>query len=338
MTRAGTIPPSDIARIQVYAKKRRNTKAGLKQVLKETGGDIVMNGPVFLKGYKPCCHLKADGKVLCQPAYSVWGISWNGPEDFGMKVLPNSDANHVECVQMIESGRSIMKPSHNPDMVGKRPRTVVGTKEGRLAYYASNSGLTHEALLDVLLTAGWDSAVLMDGGGSTCIYFKDGSGFAGDGRYIPFWLVIHLKHDDAKEPQGGKPMVEVNAYSKKKDGNKKLSEHFKVKEFACKDGSDPIFVSAELVEVMEKIRVHFGKPVIVTSGYRTPVYNSRKEVGGVAYSQHVYGTAADIKITGVTPKEIADYAEKLLPKSGGIGLYKTFVHIDVRKTKSRWNG
>ena len=131
-------------------------------------------------------------------------------------------------------------------------------------------------------------------------------------------------------------MITVNAYSKKKDGNKKLSTNFKVKEFACTDGSDPIFVAPELVTVLQKIRNHFGKAVTITSAYRTPTKN--KAVGGATYSQHQYGTAADIKVKGVTPKKVAQYAEKILPNKGGIGVYSTFTHIDVRKTRSRWNG
>lgn len=127
----------------------------------------------------------------------------------------------------------------------------------------------------------------------------------------------------------------IKAYSLKKDGNKKLSTNFKVKEFACKDGSDPIFIDTELVTVLQKIRTHFGKPVTITSAYRTPPHNSRE--GGTTYSQHLYGKAADIKISGVTPKKVADYAETLL-ESGGIGIYNTFTHIDVRSVKSRWQG
>ena len=128
----------------------------------------------------------------------------------------------------------------------------------------------------------------------------------------------------------------VKVYSKAKDGSKALSKNFKVKEFACSDGTDTVFVSADLVTVLQKIRDHFGKAVVINSGYRTEAKN--KAVGGAAYSQHKYGTAADIHITGVTPKQIAAYAETLLPGTGGIGIYGSFCHVDVRKTKSRWNG
>lgn len=128
----------------------------------------------------------------------------------------------------------------------------------------------------------------------------------------------------------------IKAYSKAKDGNKKVSTNFKVKEFACTDGSDPIFIDSDLVSVLQKVRTHFGNAVTITSAYRTPGKN--KAVGGQVYSQHLYGRAADIKVNGVTPKTVAEYVEKLMPKSGGIGIYKTFVHVDVRSTKARWNG
>ena len=128
----------------------------------------------------------------------------------------------------------------------------------------------------------------------------------------------------------------IKAYSKAKDGNKKLSTNFKVKEFACTDGSDPIFIDSDLVNVLQKIRSHFGKSVTITSAYRTPSKN--KSCGGTTYSQHLYGRAADIKVKGITPKKVSAYAETLLKNKGGIGTYSTFTHIDVRTTKARWKG
>lgn len=128
--------------------------------------------------------------------------------------------------------------------------------------------------------------------------------------------------------------INVKAYSKSKDGTKYVSKNFRVKEFACQDGSDPIFISPELVDVLQKIRDHFGKPVVVNSAYRTAKHN--KAVKGASYSQHLYGTAADIKVTGVKPSAVYAYAETLLPNTGGLGLYPTFTHVDVRAVKARW--
>lgn len=128
----------------------------------------------------------------------------------------------------------------------------------------------------------------------------------------------------------------VKVYSKAKDGEKQLGTNFRVKEFACSDGTDTIFISDSLVTILQKIRTHFGKPVIINSAYRTEAHN--KKIKGAAFSQHKYGLAADIHISGIAPRAIAAYVETLMPSTGGIGVYGSFVHIDVRKTKSRWNG
>ena len=128
----------------------------------------------------------------------------------------------------------------------------------------------------------------------------------------------------------------VKVYSKAKEGDVKLSKNFTVKEFACSDGTDTVFISLALVNLLQKIRDHFGKAVIINSAYRTEAHN--KAIGGATYSQHKYGLAADIHINGVTPKEIVAYVETLMPSSGGIGIYKSFVHVDVRRVRSRWNG
>lgn len=130
--------------------------------------------------------------------------------------------------------------------------------------------------------------------------------------------------------------ITINAYSKAKDGGKKLSANFKVKEFACNDGSDPVFVSPELVKLLQTIRDHFDAPITINSGFRTATKN--KAVGGATYSKHLYGMAADIQVKGVAPKAVYAYVDSLLPYTGGVGLYSTFVHVDVRHAKSRWNG
>ena len=128
----------------------------------------------------------------------------------------------------------------------------------------------------------------------------------------------------------------INAYSYAKDGTKFLSKNFRVREVRCKDDTDPIFIDSDLVDVLQKVRDHFDKAVTITSAFRTASHN--KKFGGATYSQHCYGKAADIKVSGVSPSRVAAYVETLMPNSGGIGRYSTFTHVDVRATKSRWNG
>lgn len=113
-------------------------------------------------------------------------------------------------------------------------------------------------------------------------------------------------------------------------------KYFRPEEFQCKCGCKTNGIDHELVEILEKVREHFGKPVTVTSGVRCSTHNTR--VGGVSNSQHVYKTAADFVVSGVAPRTVANYLETLLPNTGGIGVYSGWVHVDVRKTKARWNG
>ena len=130
-------------------------------------------------------------------------------------------------------------------------------------------------------------------------------------------------------------MYDVKVYSLSAEGEVKLSDHFKVREFACKDGTDPVFVSESLVGILEAIRLHFGAPVHINSTYRTPQHNA--EEGGVKTSQHTYGLAADIRVDGHTPAEVYAVADSMLGEHGGVGIYDTFVHVDVRSKKSRFD-
>ena len=131
-------------------------------------------------------------------------------------------------------------------------------------------------------------------------------------------------------------MVEIYAYSKTKQGNVQVSRNFKVKEFACKDGSDVVFISPKLVVILQSIRDYYNKPVNINSGYRTPTHN--KKVGGVAFSQHTYGMAADIVVKGEKPEDVAAVARKFLGNNkGGVGIYSTFTHVDVRETPTNFD-
>ena len=136
--------------------------------------------------------------------------------------------------------------------------------------------------------------------------------------------------------------MSVVTYSLKKDWNKKLSKNFCAYEFACNDKSDKFLVSTELVEVLQQVRDHFGKPVQINSAYRSPAYNI--SIGGSSHSQHCLGTAADICIKGIDPIRIALYVASLpyFKSHGGIGYYSRaqvtggFVYVDVREAPSRW--
>ncbi|MEI3250820.1 MAG: D-Ala-D-Ala carboxypeptidase family metallohydrolase [Faecalibacterium sp.] len=135
--------------------------------------------------------------------------------------------------------------------------------------------------------------------------------------------------------------MSIKQYSLKADGSRRLAPSFTVREFRCRDGSDVVMIDESLVVLLQCIREHFGKPITITSGYRTAAHN--KSVGGAKSSQHLLGRAADIQVAGVSVEDVAAYAESLLPGWGGVGGYpvkagraKGWVHVDTRPNKSRW--
>lgn len=122
----------------------------------------------------------------------------------------------------------------------------------------------------------------------------------------------------------------IKQYSLKKQGKDyKLSEHFKLKEFACPDGTDTVIVSEELIDMLEKLRAYGGFTITVNSGYRTAAYN--KKIGGATGSKHTLGQAADIRV--YKGKNLIDVrlVSCLCQTLGfnGIGAMNTAVHVDV---------
>lgn len=122
----------------------------------------------------------------------------------------------------------------------------------------------------------------------------------------------------------------------------KLSENFSLDEFKSKDGTS---FPAEVVEnlstlavQLQALRDEVKKPITITSGYRSKEHNLK--IGGALDSYHVRGMAADIQVSGMTPKQVYDTIEKLIKEGkmmeGGLGLYKGWVHYDHRNKRIRW--
>lgn len=122
-----------------------------------------------------------------------------------------------------------------------------------------------------------------------------------------------------------------------------LTSNFQLPEFASKDGAFfPDEVKENLIELAENLQVlrdHFNETITINSGYRSPAHNER--IGGVKNSFHVKGMAADIVVNNVKPYIVAKQIELLIAygkmKQGGVGIYNTFVHYDIRGYAARWN-
>ena len=324
---AVTIPLQDIQKIKIYLNTSRKS---LTAIQKETGADYIINGTLYnMETFKPNCHLRVDGRTICTPAYDVAGYAWNDGPDISIDTLPDpTQRNYIACTPLVVAGRALPELTYDSGQGGKRGRTAMGIKGDRLALYCTRDGgtmeRTPEALRDDLAAAGWESAVMLDGGGSSQCYFKGDT--IKSTRAVHDLILVYLKGSDS---------TGVKTYSVKKDGSTYLSKNFKVSEFKCNDGSDTVLISDKLVGLLQKIRDHFGAAVTINSAYRTESYN--KKIGGATKSQHVNGTAADIVVKGATPLEVAQYVEHIMPDSGGIGVYQSFTHVDVRANRSRWD-
>ena len=126
--------------------------------------------------------------------------------------------------------------------------------------------------------------------------------------------------------------------------SEQLSKNFKKSEFKCRDGTSvPCELMDnlnELVENLQIIRDYIKQPMHIISGYRTPKYN--RKIGGARKSQHMKSKAADIVVKNMKPKELREIIINLIKedkiKTGGVGLYTSFVHYDTRGWNARWKG
>ena len=122
-----------------------------------------------------------------------------------------------------------------------------------------------------------------------------------------------------------------------------LTVNFKLSEFASRGTPVPQKYRAnvkKLAQNLQVLRNKLGAPITVISGYRTLSHNQK--VNGASKSQHLLAKAADIQVKGYTPTQVYCAIENLIRQGkmlqGGLGIYRTFVHYDIRGFKARWKG
>lgn len=101
----------------------------------------------------------------------------------------------------------------------------------------------------------------------------------------------------------------------------------------CRLTNQQIPINMKLIELIDHIQDHFGgREIEVISGYRSPELNSALRAGGRGVgsrSYHMRGMAIDIRIPGISTRDLRNYVASL--KQGGVGYYPgpNFVHVDV---------
>lgn len=119
------------------------------------------------------------------------------------------------------------------------------------------------------------------------------------------------------------------------DHIKQLTKNFNEREFVCHCCGE-LVLDSELVICLQMLRDLLGEPITVNCGYRCLKHN--RELGSKDTSQHRLGKAADITAKNKTPGEVARKASEIPKfKCGGIGVYNTFTHLDIRENgPARW--
>lgn len=209
------IPLGQIQRLQIKVTRCRKTLAQVKQ---ETGASHVLNGGMWNPDGSPCPLLKVDGKRLSKAPWSAYGYGWDVGPDLRMTDRM-VQRNFIAVTPLIQDGAPIPKLSYAYAQGGKRGRSAMGLKDGCLCLYCSGDGTadakTPEQLRDELHGLGWESAVMLDGGGSSQCDFNGETITAS--RKVHNWICVYTKENQEDKPVGSKyqvtPSIGVNIRS-----------------------------------------------------------------------------------------------------------------------------
>lgn len=154
----------------------------------------------------------------------------------------------------------------------------------------------------------------LGGAGDACVVLVPWSAAWGSAYQYP----------DHSSPQYAKPLRFVDLGQA--DPDLQIADNFKLSEVMQEWKGDYGVFQPHVVEKLQWLRDQTGGALHINSGYRSPAYNA--SVGGVTYSRHMYGDAADIRSSAASLTEIRSLCEQL--DAGYIGMYSTFVHCDWR--------
>lgn len=106
---------------------------------------------------------------------------------------------------------------------------------------------------------------------------------------------------------------------------------FSPREVACK-GTGKLIIDTEAMGKLQALRTNLGKPLVLTSAYRSPEHNKR--VGGAKASKHMEGIAFDVRMENHDPQAFEAAARAV--GFTGFGYYPRsgFMHIDTAAPRS----
>ena len=185
-----SISLADIERIAIVTGNGRS----MAQV--KGDADYICNAGFYdMTTGRPVGHLKADGAVLAKEVWGCWGFAWDRA-DIKMAALPAAAKNYISGVEMLSPMIGIHDAMHyRPEVGGSRPRTAMALTGDKLLLYCADSPTTPEALRDTLYKLGAETAIMLDGGGSSQCDFQGQKIYSSRRvhNYLAVWL---LKKED----------------------------------------------------------------------------------------------------------------------------------------------
>ena len=174
----------------------------LEQVRSGCSADLICNAGFFERINHPTHHLKADGVVRAREAWGCWGYAWDVGGDIRLCALPADErASYIGGYELLTPMVGIHDAlSYGSELGGRRGRTAMALDGEHLILYCSGDGTadaaTPEALRDELYTLGAETAIMLDGGGSSQCDF--GSGQVIDStRPVDSYLCVWLTAEDS---------------------------------------------------------------------------------------------------------------------------------------------
>lgn len=208
-----------IRRVQLGHIKRMALVTGggrsLEQVRAAEQPDLICNAGFFKYIGKPTHHLKADGVVRAKESWGCWGYAWDSGSDIRLCALPADErASYIGGYELLTPMVGIRDAlSYGAELGGRRGRTAMALDGDHLILYCSGDGTadaaTPEALRKELYTLGAETAIMLDGGGSSQCDFGDGRVIDSTrpvDNYLCLWLTAE-DGDKEDKPVSGKHIV-----------------------------------------------------------------------------------------------------------------------------------
>ncbi len=336
---------TDIAKIEILVTNCQKSLAEI--AVMKPKADLIVNGGLYSGPYEPNGFLKVNGQRLAfSSGYNPLVFGWDNGDDIAYfktneqaKLSPEIKQNYIGGFDLVVDNKPLSNINCPEQIKSARPRTAIALTGKGLAIYCTNKHVTPEYVAKYLHEAGCWAATLLDGGEHSQALVGSQKVAALGSAKVHNWLLVYLKKE-AKEKIATNDNLALGygvarVYSAALHSKQLITPNFAINEFACKDGSLMIAIHQKLPPILQQIRDNFKRPMTISSAYRS--YSHNKAVGGAANSYHMYGMAADCYISGISPKEIGAYARQIMPDYGGIGIYNSFVHIDVGE-KRDWQG